>query len=79
MNDKFVNSIVYIILILVISIGFVVAEIHLESMKIWILAISFIKFILVTFYFMKLKESHLMWKIVFVSLVSFFTFFNLVI
>lgn len=79
MNDKIKNSIVYIILILVISIGFVVADNHLESMKSWILAISFVKFILVTFYFMKLKESHILWKIIFVFLGSIFIAFNLII
>jgi len=60
------------ILIALIILTIVTAYFSLKNVIFIILLLAFIKFILVTFYFMELKKAHSFWKVSIVLFLSLF-------
>ena len=60
------------ILIALIILTIITAYFSLKNVIFIILLLAFIKFILVTFYFMELKKAHSFWKVSIVLFLSLF-------
>jgi hypothetical protein len=72
------QTMIYLLLLAIILAGYLLSETKLESGNSLIIGLSAIKFLLIAFFFMDLKQAAVFWKFLMTGLISIFIIIALI-